>query len=88
MLAGISGSSHVCVILRDAFRSAEENEGIGGLHKQAGKMTPGCKAKTSMSSQLPCNSKAMSALAPSECGVGVKVYTMADRMYACDPAKP
>lgn len=38
LLAGMSGSSHVC----DAFRSAEENEGIGGLHKQGGKVTPGC----------------------------------------------
>lgn len=33
---------HMCVMLGDAFRSAEENGGIGGLHKQAGKMTPGC----------------------------------------------
>lgn len=61
----------MCVILRDAFRSAEENEQSSGLHKQAGKMTPGCKAKTSVSSQLPFNSEAMLALAPSECGVCV-----------------
>lgn len=52
---------HMCVILHDEFRSVEENEGIGWLHKQAGKMTLGCKAKTSMSSQLPCNSEAMLA---------------------------
>lgn len=77
----------MCVILHDAVRSAEENEGIGGLHKQAGKMTLGCKAKTSVSSQLPCNSEAMLAMAPSECGVrGAMVYTMANRMYARDPA--
>lgn len=76
----------MCVIVGDAYRSAEENEGIGGLHKQAGKVTPGCEAKTSMSSQLPYNSEAMLALAPSAYGVGVKVYTMADRMYARDPA--
>lgn len=78
---------HMCVILHDACRSAEENEGIGGVHKQAGKLTLGCKAKTSVSSQLPCNSEAMLAMAPSECGVGgVMVYTMANRMYASDPA--
>lgn len=74
------------MILSDAFRSDEENEGIGGLHKQAGKMTPGCWAKTSMSSQLPFNTEAMLALAPSKYGVGVNVYIMADRMYPCDPA--
>lgn len=39
-----------------------------------------------MSSQLPFNTEAMLALAPSEIGVGVKVYTMADRMHPCDPA--
>lgn len=39
-----------------------------------------------MSSQLPFNTEAMLALAPSEYGLGVKVYTMADRMYPCDPA--
>lgn len=39
-----------------------------------------------MSSQLPFNTEAMLALAPSEYGVGFKVYTMADRMYPCDPA--
>lgn len=59
----------MCMIFRDALRSAEEKEGIGGLHKQAGKMTPGCKAKPSVSSQLPFNSEAMLALAPTECGV-------------------
>lgn len=32
----------MCVILSDAFRSAEENQGTGGLHKQAGKVTLGC----------------------------------------------
>lgn len=39
-----------------------------------------------MSSQLPFNTGAMLALAPSEYGVGFKVYMMADRMYPCDPA--
>ena len=70
----------MCVILSDAFRSAEENEEIGGLHKQAGKVTLGCQAKTSMSSQLPFNTGAMLALAPSEYGLGFKVYTTAERM--------
>lgn len=40
-----------------------------------------------MSSQLPFNTEAMLTLAPSEYGVGFKVYMMADRMYPCDPAK-
>lgn len=39
-----------------------------------------------MSSQLPFNTKAKLTPAPSEYGVGFKVYTMADRMYSCDPA--
>lgn len=39
-----------------------------------------------MSSQLPLNTKAMLTPAPSEYGVGFKVYMMADRMYPCDPA--
>lgn len=77
---------HTSVIPVDAFRSAEESEGIGGLHKQAGKVTPGCKANTSMSSQLPFNTKAMLAMAPSEYRVGVKVCMTADRMYPCEQA--
>lgn len=40
-----------------------------------------------MSSQLPFNTEAMLALAPSEYGVGFKVYMMADRMHPCDPGK-
>lgn len=32
----------MCVIFSDAFRSAEENEGTGRLHKQAGKVTLEC----------------------------------------------
>lgn len=39
-----------------------------------------------MSTQLPFNTGAMLALAPSEYGVGFKVYMMADRMYPCDLA--
>lgn len=63
-----------------------ETRGAGGLHKQAGKVTPGCKAKSSVSSQLPCYTLAKSTPAPSECGVGFNVYTIDDRMYPCDPA--
>lgn len=63
-----------------------KTRGVGGLHKWAGKVTPGRKAKLSVSSQLPFNTVAKSAPAPSECGVGFNVYTMADRMYPCDPA--
>lgn len=63
-----------------------KTRGAGGLHKQAGKVTPGRKAKSSVSSQLPLNTLAKSTPAPSECGVGFNVYTMADRMYPCDPA--
>lgn len=39
-----------------------------------------------MSSQLPFNTKAMLAMAPSEYRVGVKVCMTADRMYPCEQA--
>lgn len=51
-----------------------KTRGAGRLHKQAGKRTPGCKAKSTVSSQLPCNTLAKSTPAPSECGVGLNVY--------------
>lgn len=71
----------MCVIFSDAFRSVEENEGTGRLHKQAGKVTLECKAKTSMSSPLPFNTTATLTTAPSEYGVGCKVYMTVNRMY-------
>lgn len=48
-----------------------KTRGAGGLRKRAGKVTPGRKAKLSVFSQLPFNTLATSALAPSECGWGL-----------------
>lgn len=73
-LAEISASSHVWDIQSSIQVSWGKQGGAGRLQKKTGKRTPGCKAKSSASSQLPCHTLAKSTPAPSECGVGSNVY--------------